>query len=104
MVGAHAPSLGSGQEGGLPERGTSLIYFYSPDCGPCRKMTPLVRQLDARYGRVKRVDVSQDLETARSYQVRAVPTTVLVEDGRISKVLIGFQSLAKLEGLLSADG
>lgn len=101
LVGKAAPPLDDGD--GQGERGAKLIYFHSPNCGPCRKMTPLIEELASDHGNVVSVDVSQDLDTARKYQVRATPTTVLVRDGRVSQVLLGFQSLQKLQGLLSAE-
>ncbi len=103
LVGKAAPALESGDKGGLQGSGQTLLYFYSPNCGPCRKMTPLIDELASRHDNVVSVDVSRELETARTYRVRAVPTTVLVRDGRIRKVLLGFQSVKKLKGLLSVD-
>jgi len=100
MVGKKAPTLAEtdpdvGETGSL-----ELVYFHSPRCGPCRRMSPLIDGLAERYGNVTRVDISQDREAARKYHVRATPTTILVEDGVISKVLLGPQSEKTLEGLL----
>ena len=97
MVGKRAPDLNGGRE--LPEEDI-LIYFYSPGCRPCRSMTALMERLSERYANIVRVDVSRDLDTARRYQVRATPTTILVRRGRVEQVLIGRQKEKRLEELL----
>ena len=102
LEGKAAPALEAAGREGLQTAGPTLIYFHSPQCGPCKKMTPLIEELVASHENVVSVDVSRELETARKYQIRAVPTTVLVRDGRVQKVLLGFQSLKRLNGLLSA--
>ena len=81
-------------------RGDRLIYFYSPKCGPCRAMTPIIDRLAEGNPRVFKVDVTQDMETARAFNVRATPTTVLVREGRILDVVLGAKGQAQLERLL----
>ncbi len=101
MVGKDAPVLDgmTAEEGG----GSQLIYFHSPNCGPCRSMSPQVAALAEKYPNVRSIDISQDMATALKYNVRATPTTVLVRDGKVTKVLLGAQSGAKLERLLQGE-
>jgi len=100
--GQPAPSLqgeaGARIKGGKP----ALFYFYSPACGACRSMTPVIRKLAGSGPGVFPVDVSQDLDTARSFGVMATPTTILVRGGVVEKVLVGAQPEATLQGLVSA--
>lgn len=98
MVGRQAPQVG---ESAVPDQGRELIYFHSPRCGPCRRMTPVIDALADQGEPVISVDISRDLESARKYNVRATPTTILVQDGRIEKVLLGPQSPKKLKSLLA---
>lgn len=77
-----------------------LIYFYSPHCGPCRRMGPRVDELAGRHPNVLKVDISAELTLARAFGVMATPTAVLVRDGAISRVLLGETSAHKLEALL----
>ena len=98
MVGKAAPDLGDGEENA--DAGTRLIYFHSPNCGPCKRMSPMVDELAGRYPNVTSVDVSRNMEVALKYNVRATPTVVLVKEGKVAKVLLGPQSEARLEALL----
>jgi thioredoxin 1 len=80
--------------------GSRLFYFYSPGCGPCRSMTPLVDKLASQSDVITKVDISQDPELASRFGIRATPTTVLVEDNTIKEVRLGAQSQKQLQKLL----
>lgn len=82
--------------------GKALYYFHSESCGACRGMTPMVADLAQRFPNVHSVDVQASPELASQFQVRATPTTVLVDKGRIERVLLGAQSRPKLDEWLSA--
>ncbi|PLY15985.1 MAG: hypothetical protein C0631_05400 [Sedimenticola sp.] len=78
----------------------TLLYFHSPNCGPCRSMSPMIDALKTEFSNIHSIDVSQDLATAQQYNVRATPTLVLVKDGKISDVLLGQKSAEKIRSLL----
>ncbi|MGD8588552.1 MAG: thioredoxin family protein [Chromatiales bacterium] len=80
--------------------GHRLFYFYSPSCGPCRSMTPIVDQLASHSDFVTKVDINQDPELAGRFGIRATPTTVLVVNDTIKEVRLGAQSKKQLEKLL----
>ncbi len=100
--GKPAPQL-SGKPGRVVrKRPAALFYFYSPSCGACRTMTPVVKQMSKSLDTVFPVDISRDMETARKFGVMATPTTVLVKKGLVDEILIGPQSEGTLRGLLQA--
>jgi thioredoxin 2 len=75
------------QKAGLPV----LVDFYSPTCGPCLIMHPLVERLaERRAGQLMVVKVNTDNNPglAASFGIRAVPTFVILsrgtERGRVS--------------------
>ncbi len=68
------------QSGRLP----ILIDFYSPTCGPCQAMHPIVERLtQRRRGEVMslKVDVNSQPELASSFDIQAVPTFVVFSRG-----------------------
>lgn len=67
----------------------ALVYFFSPQCGACRAITPRVRDLAKKNRGVFAVDVMSDLELARALGVMATPSTVEIQDGRIIGYHIG---------------
>ena len=100
--GKHAPELDGKAQRWLKKGKPALFYFYSPSCGACRAMTPVVKTLEKERGGVFPVDISRDMETARKFGVMATPTTVVVDNGIIREVLIGPQPRTTLEAFVSA--
>ncbi len=98
--GKPAPEL-SGDYGNAVNTGkTALFYFYSPRCGACRSMTPVVERFTNNTSRSFKVDVSHDMDTARHFGVMATPSTVVVEKGIIRDFLVGPRPEAELISLL----
>lgn len=80
-----------------------LVEFYSPWCGSCRKLEPILDQLAAEFeGRIKfaRVNVDNDLHLADVQKVESVPTLILFKDGRALHRVVGQASLGWLEAVL----
>ena len=100
--GKPAPEL-SGRPGKMMRRkGGALFYFYSPGCSACRATTPVIQRMARSDDRVFPVDVSRDMATARKFGVMATPTTILVRNGLLAKVVVGPQSEEMLRGLWAA--
>jgi len=61
----------------------TLLYFYTPTCGPCRLIqAPILEALMAEWEgmvKVRPVDVMTDPEAAARYRVWTVPTTMWVD-------------------------
>ncbi len=62
-----------------------LMDFYADWCGPCQMMKPAVHELaNELQGRlqVMEVNVDQNRDLARQYNVRSIPCFVVLRDGR----------------------
>lgn len=100
MEGQPAPELANAIPGLGSAQGPALVYCYSPNCGPCRHMSPLIDQLAASGKPVFKIDIADHVELARQLGVRATPTILLVRDGVIEKSLLGEKRLSELQALL----
>lgn len=78
----------------------ALLYFSSPYCGPCKAMAPLIDKLAAEHGNLAKFDAHEHDELARQLGVRAAPTFVQLERGRVVKVHLGALSEGRLRKLL----
>ncbi len=61
-----------------------LADFFSPTCGPCHMMHPILERLaERRAGQIMviRINVDSNLELAREFGVKGVPTFVIVHHG-----------------------
>ncbi|MGA8264116.1 MAG: thioredoxin family protein [Ignavibacteriaceae bacterium] len=75
---------------GLEKKGSKgLVYFFSPSCHACKAQTPIIKELQSSNKNVFDVDISRDMETAKIFGIKATPTTMIVENGTISQVLLG---------------
>lgn len=102
LEGKAAPELAGKYEKWVKSGKTALFYFYSPACGACRTMTPVVKKLGQSNDGVFAVDITQDMDTARKFGVMATPTTIVVGDGFVRRVLVGPQPPELLESTISA--
>ena len=62
-----------------------LVDFYADWCGPCKMMAPSVDKLAADYsGRaiVAKLDTDAAQQTAQSFQIRGIPTSIVFLKGK----------------------
>jgi thioredoxin 2 len=76
-----------------------LLDLWATWCGPCRMVSPALERLAAAYaGRIKlvKVDVDRAPGLSRRFEVRSVPTLLVLDHGRV----VARQSGAAPEGAL----
>lgn len=62
-----------------------LVAFRANWCGPCRKMDPLLRELATEQSRamIGTVDIDDQPKLAARFSVNAVPTLLVIQDGKV---------------------
>ena len=63
-----------------------LVDFWATWCGPCKTLGPILEKLAADYHgafTLAKVDVDKEQELAAAFQIRSVPTVMLVKDGQL---------------------
>ena len=83
-------------------RGRAVIYCYMEHCGPCRKMAPVIDRLREQHRNLFKLDVQGHPQLARKLGISATPTTLLVEDGTVVKVLLGAGAAHSVEVFLGS--
>jgi thioredoxin 1 len=79
----------------LDHNGLVLVDFYTDTCTPCKKMSPILEEMAGEFsGKIKilKVNAGVNPELAKKYQIRAVPTYVLFNNGEIDKITTGAMS------------
>ena len=57
-----------------------IIFFGASWCGPCRAFKPVMESLQSELP-IQFIDVDSSPQTAAQYNVRSVPTTIVVQNG-----------------------
>jgi len=64
----------------------TLVDFYATWCGPCKMMGPILEGVAKEIGddaKILKVDIDKNMDAAREYGVRSVPTLILFKEGKI---------------------
>ena len=63
-----------------------LVDFWAAWCGPCKTLGPVLEKFAADYNgafELAKVDVDAEQELAAAFQIRSVPTVMLVKGGQL---------------------
>jgi thioredoxin 1 len=81
--------------------GITVLELTAAWCGPCRTIAPVLAALSKEYrANLLVVDVDEDPVTAQHYDVRAMPTVILLRDGREVGRVVGARPRAFFAGML----
>jgi thioredoxin 1 len=79
-----------------------LLEFYSDSCIPCKRMSPILAELEETYEALKvaKLNIKFGGETAQKYEVMASPTIIFFKNGEEVKRLRGVAKKAELEEII----
>ena len=82
--------------------GDVVFLDFSADwCGPCKKMAPLIGEIGAAGWLVRHVDVDQEHDIVKRFQVTGVPCYILLVKGHEVGRIDGATTRSELEKLLA---
>ena len=76
-----------------------LVDFWAEWCGPCKMIAPILEEIGkdkAGVLEIGKLDVDDNIETARRYEVMSIPTLILFKKGEPVMRLIGARSKSAL--------
>jgi len=54
-------------------------YFSATWCGPCKQFKPIMEELASEGYNIEFIDGDENPEEAMKYNIRSVPTTIILE-------------------------
>ena len=82
---------------------TVLIDFYADWCGPCKILSPIIKEIAEETEKVKvvQIDVDEEEELAMEYGIMSIPTMVVIKDGEEVDRRIGVAEKEEIIKMLS---
>jgi thioredoxin 1 len=83
----------------------TILYFTADWCNPCKRVRPIVDELNREQTKVKFqiIDVDDEIEMARNCNVSSIPTFIVIENGTEKARATGAQTKDQLEALMSNE-
>ena len=79
-----------------------IVDFWAEWCGPCKMIAPALEEISSEQSgriRIAKLNVDDNPDTARRFDVMSIPTLLVFQDGQPVKRLVG----AKGKGQLLQD-
>ncbi len=82
----------------------AIIDFYADWCGPCRKLSPLLEELQGDYNgeiQIYKVDTEKSKELAAAFGIRSLPTIVFIPLNGEPQAVLGFVPKEQLNKMIA---
>jgi thioredoxin 1 len=79
-----------------------VVDFWAEWCGPCKMIAPILEEIASEHAgklSIAKLNVDENPDVARRYDVMSIPTLIVFKDGAPQKRLVG----AKGKGQLVAE-
>ena len=79
-----------------------IFYFTAEWCNPCKQTKPIVEDLNREQTMAKFfiIDVDSEIEMAQDFEIKSVPTFVVMKDNKEIHRVTGAQTKQQLEELI----
>lgn len=82
-----------------------LVDFWAEWCQPCKALVPALEAVAAQYAgrlRVGKIDVDENSTVPEQYNIRTLPTLLVIKGGAVAEQRIGLMSRDALVKLIDA--
>lgn len=76
-----------------------VLKFSAVWCAPCKQLAPILEKIEKESANINfySVDIDKASELTKSFDIKSVPTLVILQNGKELKRCAGFQSYPKLK-------
>ena len=78
----------------LAHNGVMVVDFFANWCGPCRKLAPILEEVEGELTNVKfaKINTDENIEMAKKYQVSGLPTLMVFKNGEAVERIVGLMT------------
>ena len=76
-----------------------LVDFWAEWCGPCKMVAPVLEEIAGEHAgkiTVAKLNIDENPNVARDYQIMSIPTMAVFEKGKIVKSIVGAKPKAAI--------
>jgi thioredoxin 1 len=76
-----------------------LVDFWAEWCNPCKLVSPVLEEIANEHAEkltIVKLNIDENPETARAYQIMSIPTMSVFQGGQIVKNIVGAKPKAAL--------
>lgn len=69
-----------------------VVDFYAQWCGPCRKIVPVLEQIQVEFKddiKVYKIESDKNINTSKEYGISSLPSVLIYVDGTVKEVMVG---------------
>lgn len=81
------------------KEGYVVLDFFAPWCHPCKVFSPVFKKIAKKYKTIRfiKINVDKNKKLANQYSIRAMPTLIVLKDGKEIKRDAGFMNETMFE-------
>ena len=76
----------------LNNGGVTIVDFFADWCGPCRKLGPILEEVESELkdkAKFVKINTDENIESAQKYQVSGLPTLLVFKNGEPIERMVG---------------
>ncbi len=79
-----------------------ILYFTAEWCNPCQRTKPIAEELDRdNVIKFQFIDADDNGDLCRKFEIKAVPTFILIEDGKEIRRMNGAKTKEQFEEFIN---
>jgi thioredoxin 1 len=78
---------------------TIIVDFWAEWCGPCKMIAPILDEIATEQAgkvRIAKLNVDENPDVARRFDVMSIPTLIVFKDGEAQKRMVGAKGKGQL--------